>query len=211
MKLMKANVYHGGRSAGALNLEDIEKPDAGDDEVWIKVRAACVNPFDAGLLRHPLMRRVLSALSKSKINRPGRDVAGQVEAVGRNVTEFKPGDAVFGLCDGAFAEYTCASQSALAMKPDKASFEQAAAVPLAGLTSDFLNDALSGFMANADWEAQVYSAKAPSQRPKTASPGLNSVTFLPTASTWPATSRPGRLIFDLLSADRTRRINGCLN
>src|SRR5205085_381026 len=87
------------------------------------------------LSRHPFLRRILSALSKSKINRPGRDVAGQVEAVGRNVTQFNLGDAVFGLCGGAFAEYACASASALVMKPDNASFELAASLPLAGLTA----------------------------------------------------------------------------
>jgi NADPH:quinone reductase-like Zn-dependent oxidoreductase len=131
---MKAIVFSN-ISRDLLRCEEIDKPTPGDDEVLIKVRAASVNPFDAGLLRHPFMRRSLSALSKSKINRPGRDVAGQVEAVGRNVTQFKPGDAVFGLCGGAFAEYACASQSALVMKPENASFEQAAAVPLAGLTA----------------------------------------------------------------------------
>jgi NADPH:quinone reductase-like Zn-dependent oxidoreductase len=132
---MKAIVYNNSGLPDALKLEDIEKPTAGDDEVLIKVRAASVNAIDVGSLRHPFMRRILSALNKSKINRPGRDVAGQVEAVGSNVTEFKPGDAVFGLCGGAFAEYVCASQSKLVMKPDNVSFEQAAAVPLAGLTA----------------------------------------------------------------------------
>ena len=131
---MKAIVFSN-ISPDLLSCEEINKPTPGDDEVLIKVRAASVNPFDAGLLRHPFMRRFLSALSKSKINRPGRDVAGHVEAVGRNVTQFKPGDAVFGICGGTFAEYACASQSALAMKPINASFEQAAAVPLAGLTA----------------------------------------------------------------------------
>jgi len=131
---MKAIVFSN-ISPDLLSCEEINKPTPGDDEVLIKVRAASVNPFDAGLLRHPFMRRFLSALSKSKINRPGRDVAGHVEAVGRNVTQFKPGDAVFGMCGGTFAEYACASQSALAMKPINASFEQAAAVPLAGLTA----------------------------------------------------------------------------
>ena len=132
---MKAIVYDNAGPSGALKLEDIEKPTAGDDEVLIKVCAASVNPFDSHLLRHPFLRRVLSALSKRKSTGPGRDVAGQVEAVGRNVTQFKPGDAVFGLCGGAFAEYACTSQSALVMKPDNASFEQAASVPLAGLTA----------------------------------------------------------------------------
>jgi NADPH:quinone reductase-like Zn-dependent oxidoreductase len=131
---MKAIVYHASSPDG-LKLEEVEKPTPGDDEVLIKVRAASVNPFDAGSLRHPFMRRVLSAMSRGKLKRPGRDVAGQVEASGRNVTRFKPGDAVFGLCGGAFAEYATASQSALAMKPSNASFEQAASVPLAGITA----------------------------------------------------------------------------
>jgi NADPH:quinone reductase-like Zn-dependent oxidoreductase len=132
---MKAIVYHDYGSPDVLQCEEIEKPAPADKEVLIKVRAASVNPLDSGLLRHPFMRRVLSALSKSKINRPGRDVAGEVEAVGRNVTQFKPGDAVFGTCQGAFAEYACASESKLVAKPDNASFEQAASVPIAALTA----------------------------------------------------------------------------
>lgn len=132
---MKAIVYHDYGSPDVLQCEEIEKPAPADKEVLIKVRAASVNPLDSGLLRHPFMRRVLSALSKSKINRPGRDVAGEVEAVGRNVTQFKPGDAVFGTCQGAFAEYACASESKLVAKPDNVTFEQAASVPVAGLTA----------------------------------------------------------------------------
>jgi NADPH:quinone reductase-like Zn-dependent oxidoreductase len=132
---MKAIVYHNDGSPDILKLEEIDKPTPGDDEVLIKVRAASVNPLDSGSLRHPFLRRILSALRKRKSNGPGRDVAGQVEAVGSLVTQFKPGDAVFGLCGGAFAEYACTSQSTLVMKPDSASFEQAAAVPLAGLTA----------------------------------------------------------------------------
>ncbi|MDT7781195.1 MAG: hypothetical protein QOC99_3707, partial [Acidobacteriota bacterium] len=132
---MKAIVYSDSGSRDLLRCEEIAEPTPGDVEVLIKVRAASVNPLDAHLSRHPFLRRVLSALSKRKINGPGRDVAGEVEAVGSLVTQFKPGDAVFGLCGGAFAEYACASQSALVMKPDTASFEQAASVPLAGLTA----------------------------------------------------------------------------
>src|SRR6266550_6584606 len=133
--MMKAIVYNNCGSPDVIKLEDIEKPSAGDDEVLIKVRAASVNALDVGLLRHPFLRRIVSGLSKLKNDRPGRDVAGQVEAVGSNVTHFKPGDAVFGWCGGAFAEYACTSQSKLVMKPDNASFEQAAAVPVAGLTA----------------------------------------------------------------------------
>jgi NADPH:quinone reductase-like Zn-dependent oxidoreductase len=132
---MKAIVYHNDGSPDVLKCKEIEKPAPGDDEVLIKVRAASVNPLDVGMMRHPFLRRILSALSKRKSRRPGRDVAGQVEAVGSNVTHFKPGDAVFGWCGGAFAEYACTSESKLVMKPDNASFEQAAAVPVAGLTA----------------------------------------------------------------------------
>jgi len=132
---MKAIVYSNSGSRDLLRCEEIDKPTPGDDEVLIKVRAASVNPLDSHLSRHPFLRRILSAWSKQKINRPGRDVAGQVEAVGSNVTQFNLGDAVFGLCGGAFAEYACASASSLVRKPDNASFEQAASVPLAGLTA----------------------------------------------------------------------------
>src|SRR5213594_3840648 len=118
---MKAIVYHKNDSTDALKLEEIEKPTAGDDEVLIRVRAASVNPLDYHLLRHRFMRRILSARSKVKITRPGRDVAGQVDAVARNVTQFQPGDDVFGACSGAFAEYVCASESTLALKPDNVS------------------------------------------------------------------------------------------
>ncbi len=128
---MKAAVY----SRGSLRIDDVEKPIPGDDEVQIKVRAASVNPLDHHLLKHPLLRRALFAMSRSKVTRPGRDVAGEVKAVGGNVTAFKPGDQVFGCCGGAFAEYACASEAALVMKPAKLSFEQAASVPVAGLTA----------------------------------------------------------------------------
>src|SRR5437870_12103392 len=136
---MKAIVYHKSGSANTLKLAEIEKPVPKDDEVLIEVRAASVNPLDCHLLKHPLLRRVMTALSKVKITRPGRDVAGVisqgVDTVGRNVTQFKPGDEVFGACSGAFAEYACARESALAIKPLAVSFEQAAATPVAGLTA----------------------------------------------------------------------------
>src|SRR3970282_1939301 len=134
---MKAIVYYSYGSPDVLKYEEIEKPTAGDDEVLIKVRAASVNPLDWRLMRgKPLFVRVMiGGLRKPKITRPGRDVAGQVEAVGRNVTQFKPGDEVFGTCHGAFAEYACTSESALVMKPDNVTFEQAASVPIAAFTA----------------------------------------------------------------------------
>ena len=132
---MKAIVYHNDGSQDVLKCEEIEKPTAEGDEVLIKVRAASVNPLDYHLLRHPLIRRMMFARSKLKIKRPGRDVAGEVEAVGSNVAEFKPGDAVFGWCGGAFADYASTSESTLVMKPDNVTFEQAASVPVAALTA----------------------------------------------------------------------------
>ena len=128
---MKAFVYAG----GAFKLEEIEKPVPADSEVLIKVRAAAVNPLDSHFLRHPFMRPVMARATKVKTLRPGRDVAGQVEAVGKDVTQFKAGDEVFGACNGAFAEYACGAESAFATKPGKVSFEQAASVPVAALTA----------------------------------------------------------------------------
>src|SRR5215210_6543379 len=114
---MKAIVYYNYGSPDVLKCEEIEKPTAGDDEVLIKVRAASVNPLDFHLMRGKpyLVRIMFGGLRKPKFTRPGRDVAGQVEAVGRNVTQFKPGDEVFGACRGAFAEYVCAPESRLAI------------------------------------------------------------------------------------------------
>jgi len=132
---MKAIIYQRDGSRDVLKLEEVEKPTPADDEALIKVRAASVNPLDCHLLKHRRLRPVMSALSKAKITRPGRDVAGQVEAVGKNVTQFKPGDNVFGACYAAFAEYACARTAALAFKPDHVSFEQAASVTIAGLTA----------------------------------------------------------------------------
>ena len=132
---MKAIVYRGYGSPDVLACEEIEKPTPGDDEVLIKVRAASVNPLDRHIMRgRPSLLRLGFGLRKPKI-RPGRDVAGRVEAVGRSVTQFKPGDEVFGACSGALAEYACTRESALATKPKNMTFEQAAAVPVAGLTA----------------------------------------------------------------------------
>ncbi len=133
---MKAVVYYKYGSPDVLKCEEIEKPTAGDNEVLIRVRAASVNPFDWHFMRGtPYMVRIMAGLRKPKDKRLGVDVAGQVEAVGRNVTQFKPGDEVFGACRGAFAEYACTSESALVMKPDNVTFEQAASVPIAAFTA----------------------------------------------------------------------------
>jgi NADPH:quinone reductase-like Zn-dependent oxidoreductase len=133
---MKAIVYHGYGSPDVLRYEEIEDPTATNDEVLIRVCAASVNPYDWHFMRGtPYGVRVVAGLRKPTEKRLGADVAGQVEAVGRNITQFKPGDAVFGTCKGAFAEYVCAPESALAMKPDNVTFEQAACVPIAAFTA----------------------------------------------------------------------------
>jgi NADPH:quinone reductase-like Zn-dependent oxidoreductase len=139
---MKAMVYRRYGSPDVLACEEIEKPTVGDDGVLIKVRAASVNPLDWKLMKgKPRIVRLLSSLGKQKVRRPGVDVAGQVEAVGRDVTHFKPGDEVFGTCVGAFAEYVCTSEAAfgmkskLAVKPENVTFEQAASAPVAALSA----------------------------------------------------------------------------
>lgn len=133
---MKAIVYDNYGSPDVLKCEEIEKPAAGDDEVLIKVQAAAVNPLDFHFMRGtPSFIRVMSGLRKPKERGVGRDVAGRVEAVGKNVAEFKPGDEVFGTCRGALAEYAVAPESALVMKPDGVTFEEAAGVPVAAMTA----------------------------------------------------------------------------
>jgi NADPH:quinone reductase-like Zn-dependent oxidoreductase len=134
---MKAIVYHDYGSPDVLQLQEIEKPVAADNEVLIKVRAASVNPLDWHFMRGTpyIVRIVMTGLSKPKNPRLGVDVAGQVEAVGSTVTHLKPGDEVFGTCRGAFAEYVCTSQSNLVIKPNNVTFEQAAAIPIAAFTA----------------------------------------------------------------------------
>src|SRR6266852_4944792 len=133
---MKAAVYtRYGPPDVVVQIKEVEKPVPKDGEVLIEVRAASLNPLDGHLMRAPFPLRLMTGLRKPKNTRLGVDVAGQVEAVGRNVTQFKPGDEVFGACRAAFAEYACASESRLVMKPNKVTFEQAASIPVAGLTA----------------------------------------------------------------------------
>ncbi|MGA2260037.1 MAG: NAD(P)-dependent alcohol dehydrogenase [Acidobacteriota bacterium] len=132
---MKAIVYRNYGSPDVLHCEDIAKPTPGDDEVLIKIRAAAANPMDYHLMGGAYIIRPMTGLRKPKPTCPGADLAGEVEAVGRNVTRFQPGDPVFGGVRRAFAEYVCAPENRLALKPANLTFEQAAAVPVAGLTA----------------------------------------------------------------------------
>ncbi len=134
---MKAIVYTKYGSPDVLELKEVEKPTPKDDEVLIRVHAASVNSWDWDLLRgKPVVVR-LWGLLKPKYKILGADIAGQVEAVGRNVKQFQPGDEVFGdLCEcgwGGFAEYVCARENALALKPASMTFEEIAAVPQAAI------------------------------------------------------------------------------
>ena len=133
---MKAIVRDRYGSHDVLRCADIETPTPGDDEVLIKVCAASVNPMDWHDMRGmPYLMRLGSGLTRPKRTRLGVDVAGEVEAVGSSVAHFRPGDVVFGAARGAFAEYVCARESAVATKPDNVTFEQAAAAPVAGFTA----------------------------------------------------------------------------
>ena len=136
---MKAIVHHRYGSADVLRLEEIEKPVPRGEEVLIKVRAAALNPLDWRMLKGvPLPFRVMMKMATPTADRAvgiGRDVAGVIEGVGRNVSQFKVGDEVFGNCEGAVAEYCCAKESGVVAKPEALTFEQAASIPVAGLTA----------------------------------------------------------------------------
>jgi NADPH:quinone reductase-like Zn-dependent oxidoreductase len=134
---MKAIVYCDYGVAN-LKLQDIEKPSPADDQVLVKVRAASVNPYDWHFIEGTpkIMRMMGVGLRKPKDTRLGVDFAGTVESVGKNVTQFKPGDEVFGGKTGAFAEYVCPrADRAVAPKPANLTFEQAASVNIAGITA----------------------------------------------------------------------------
>src|SRR5216117_4337632 len=122
-------------SPDVLKFEDVEKPVPNDNQVLIKVRAASLNFIDPGLMRGPLPLRLMTGLRKPKNTRLGTDVAGQVEAVGKNVTQFKAGDEVFGVARPSLAEYACARERGLVIKPANVTFEQAGSVAWAGFTA----------------------------------------------------------------------------
>lgn len=137
---MKAIVYTQYGSPDVLRLEEVDKPTPKDNEVLVQVCAASVNAYDWHYLRaDPFLVRLMGGLVRPSNPRLGADLAGRVEAVGQNVTQFRPGDEVFGDLSasrhGAFAEYVAVPDQALALKPANLSFEQAAAVPMAAVTA----------------------------------------------------------------------------
>src|SRR3989440_50324 len=119
-----------------LQLREIERPTPKDNEVLVRVRAASINPVDGHMIRGAWMMRPMSGLRKPKDTRFGTDYSGIVEATGKDVTNFKPGDEVFGAKNGAVADYICAkADRAIVMKPSNITFEQAGSVAVAGLTA----------------------------------------------------------------------------
>src|ERR1041385_8507460 len=129
---MKAIVYYKYGTPDVLELKEIDKPIPKEDEVLIKLSAVSINDWDLGLLHGDFINRMLNGFFKPKRKILGSDVAGRIEAVGKNVKQFKPGDEVYGDLSGrwgGFAEYVCAKEKSLALKPAAMSFVQAAAIP----------------------------------------------------------------------------------
>ncbi|ELS58717.1 NAD(P)-dependent alcohol dehydrogenase [Streptomyces viridochromogenes] len=133
---MKAVVQDRYGSADTLEFRDIDQPVPAADEVLVRVHAASVNAYDWHYMHgDPKLARAVFGLSRPKARVRGRDFAGRVEAVGSGVTGLKPGDEVYGEADGAFAEFVCAKDGMVGPKPANLTFEQAAAIPLAGNTA----------------------------------------------------------------------------
>lgn len=134
---MRAVVYREYGSPDVLNLEEVEKPSPRDGEVLVQVHAASINSWDWDLLTGTFLTRLLGAPLRPKYRILGADIAGRIEAVGGNVTSFRPGDEVFGDISGSgwggFAQYVCARESVLAPKSPNLSFEEAASIPQAGV------------------------------------------------------------------------------
>ena len=134
---MKAILFSKYGSPDVLELREVEKPTPNEDQILIKIHASSANPLDWHHMRgEPFIARLGDGFFKPKDQRLGADIAGRVEAVGKNVTEFKPGDDVFGAVGaGGFAEYVCTREKNLALKPANISFESAAAAPVVGFTA----------------------------------------------------------------------------
>ena len=133
---MKAAIYTKYGGPEVLQITEIAKPTPKDDEVLVKIYAVSINDWDAGLLQGDPINRMLNGLTKPKRQILGSDIAGVIEAIGKNVTQFKIGDEVYGDLSGrwgGFAEYVCAPEKALALKSRSMSFEEAAAIPQAAM------------------------------------------------------------------------------
>src|SRR5690348_5758043 len=123
---MKAFVYKEYGAGDGVSMEEVEKPTPNDDQVLIKVRASSVNAMDAHMMGGTYIMRPMTGLRRPKATSPGADLAGEIEAVGKNVTRFKAGDKVFGVARGALGQYVCAPENKIAHIPAGLTFEQAA-------------------------------------------------------------------------------------
>ena len=133
---MKAITQDRYGTAAVLQPRDIDTPEIGEDQVLLRVHAAGVNPADWAIMSGlPYIARPVYGLRRPKVGTRGTDVSGTVEAVGSLVTRFKPGDDVFGSANGSYADFAAAAEDQLALKPANLTFEQAAAVPMAGLVA----------------------------------------------------------------------------
>jgi NADPH:quinone reductase-like Zn-dependent oxidoreductase len=133
---LKAVVYTSYGGPEVLQVQETEKPYPKEDEVLVKVSAVSLNDWDWGLLHGDFVNRILNGVMKPKRKILGSDIAGRIEAIGKNVKKFKPGDEVYGDLSGhwgGLAEYVCARENALALKPATMSFVDAAAIPQAGM------------------------------------------------------------------------------
>ena len=132
---MKAVVCERYGHADVLQLRDVEKPVPPDERALVKIQASSVNPADFHSMHGGIARLMGNGFTKPKSSKFGSDFAGVVESVGSKVTRLKPGDEVFGIMPGAFAEYGCCREDRVGLKPSNVSFEEAAAVPIAGITA----------------------------------------------------------------------------
>ena len=133
---MKAILLTQYGSPDVLQFKEVEKPVPNDGEILVKIQAASTNPLDWHLMRGaPFLARLAGGLRKPKDPRLGADFAGRVKAVGNNVTQFQPGDEVFGVYTGSFAEYASVPENRVVLKPTTSSFEEAAAIPVAAITA----------------------------------------------------------------------------
>ncbi len=133
---MKASVYQKYGSPDVLELREVDTPTVADDEVLVRVHAGSVNPVDWHFLRGtPFLLRLSTGMIRPKRKTLGRDMAGRVEAVGRDVAQLRPGDEIFGMASETFAEYLSVPEDRVALKPVNLTYEQAAAVPLAAITA----------------------------------------------------------------------------
>lgn len=182
---MRAVVQDTYGSADILQLRDIDKPLVGDNNVLVRVHAAGVDPGVWHLMTGlPYLVRIMGhGLRTPKVRIRGRDVAGRVEAVGKDVTQVQPGEEVFGICDGSFAQYACARPDKLAPKPANLSFQQAAAVPISALTAlQALRDAGKAPAASGARPAACVALPVAATSPSMTWP---CPAHAPTSTTWP--------------------------